>query len=61
MNEFLRKMIFSAVITSCIIYGFLGICTAYSQIRKTGFGDYRNAVEIKEKHIEIFDYKIKKP
>ncbi len=56
MKEFIRKMTASAVITSCIIFGFWGICEAYSGIRKIGFGEYRKAIDIEENGISFFDY-----
>ncbi len=58
MRDFLRKMIVSAVVTSCIIFGFFSACKAYSGIRKIGFGEYRSAIEIKGDGIRVFDYKI---
>lgn len=58
MKEFLRKMFASAVVTSCIIFGFFGVCEAYSGIRKIGFGEERYAIEIGEEGISIFDFLI---
>lgn len=55
MRDFLRKMMISAVVTSCIIFGFLSVCKAYCEIRKIGFGEYRNAIEIKDGKLKIFD------
>lgn len=59
MKEFLRKMTISIVVTSCVLFGFLALCMAYSGIREVGFGEYRNAIEIKEKEIQFFDFTIK--
>ncbi len=56
MKEFIRKMMLSAVVTSCILWGFLGICEAYSGIREVGFGEYRDAIEIEDGKIKIFDF-----
>ncbi len=56
MKDFLRKTILSAVVSSCILFGFLTACKAYEGIRQTGFGEYRNAIEITENEIKIFDY-----
>ena len=56
MKEFLRKMTASAVITSCILWGFIGFCEAYKGIRKIGFGEYREAIEIEDGKIKIFDF-----
>ena len=56
MKDFTRKMIVSAIVSLCIIFGFWAMCKAYSGIRQIGFGEIRNAVEIKEKEIRFFDY-----
>ncbi len=58
MNNFLRKMVVSAVVTACILFGFMAACKAYSEIRKIGFGEYTNAIEKKEDGLKFFDYKI---
>ena len=60
MNNFLRKMIVSAVVTACILFGFMAVCKAYSEIRKIGFGEYTNAIEYKDGEIKFFDYNINK-
>ena len=59
MSDFLRKMYLSTVISSCIIFGIAAICVSYSRIRRIGFGEYRNAVEITREEIRLFDYTIK--
>lgn len=59
MNEFLRKMIISAVVTACVLFGFMAACKAYSGIRKIGFGEYRNAIEIENREFKFFDYNYK--
>ena len=51
-------MVVSAVVTACILFGFMAACKAYSGIRKIGFGEYTNAIEIKEDGLKFFDYKI---
>ena len=56
--DFLRKMILSMVISSCILFGFWAICEAYSAIRQTGFGEYRNAIEIEDGKLKFFDFEI---
>ena len=58
MKGFFRKMIISAVVSSCVLFGFLAVCKAYSGIRKIGFGEYRSAIEIKDGEIKIFDHTI---
>ncbi len=56
MKEFIRKMYISAVISSCILFGFCACCVAYQNIRKIGFGEYRSAIEFKDGTIYFFDY-----
>ncbi len=58
MKEFIRKMYISAVVSSCILFGFWSACVAYSNIRKVGFGEYRSAIEIESGKIQIFDFEI---
>lgn len=55
MRDFIRKMYISAVVTSCIIFGFMGVCVAYSNIRNVAYGEYRNAIEIKNGKLYFFD------
>ena len=45
MKEFVRKMYSSAVVRSCLLFGFCGCCIAYQNIRQIGFGEYRNAIK----------------
>lgn len=60
MKGFFRKMCCSAVVSACIVFGFLTCCKIYMEIRETRFGEYENAIEITEQSIKIFDYDIKK-
>ena len=46
MKKFLRKFYISFVITSCVVFGFLGVCIAYENIRATEYGDTRRAIDI---------------
>lgn len=56
MREFIRKMYISAVVSSCILFGFWSVCVAYSNIREVGFGEYRSAIEIENGKIYFFDF-----
>ena len=58
MSDFFRKMYISMVISSCIVFGIAAICVSYSQIRRIGFGEYRNALEVTSEEIRILDYEI---
>ena len=55
--DFLRKMMLSFIISSCILFGFWSVCKAYESIREVGFGEYRKAIEIKDGEIKFFDFK----
>ena len=59
MRDFIRKMYISAVVSSCILFGFWSICNAYRNIRQIGFGEYRNAIELSDGRLNFFDYSIK--
>ncbi len=52
---FLRSFYISAVVIFCIFIAFFGISKAYENIRLIAFGEYRNAVEIKENELRFFD------
>ena len=56
MKEFIRKTYISAVVSSCILFGFCACCVAYRNIRQIGFGEYRNAIEYKDGNFRFFDY-----
>ena len=46
----------SFIITSCVIYGFFGVCAAYENMSKTVFGEKRAAVSIGGGKIRILDF-----
>jgi len=52
---FLRSFYITSVITICLIIAVLGSAKAYENIRRIGFGEYRNAVEIKGGNFKFFD------
>ncbi len=56
MKNGFRKFYISFVVTSCIIFGFLGVCVAFEKIHATEYGDIRRAVEIKDGTFYFFDY-----
>ena len=55
---FLKSAYLSSVIVFCFILGFSGICKAYENIRLIGFGEYRNAIEINDGKLKIFDFEV---
>ncbi len=58
MKLFFRSFYLSSVILFCLLLGFFGMAKAYENIRLIGFGEYRNAVEIEEETLKIFDLEI---
>ncbi len=58
MKNSLRKFYISFVITSCVVFGFLGVCVAYENIRFTEYGEIRRAIEIENNKFRFFDYEV---
>lgn len=56
MKDFIRKAYISAVVSSCLLFGFSGVCVAYQNIRQVGFGEYRKAIEFENGTFRFFDY-----
>ncbi len=54
---FLRTVYITSVILLCLFLGSYGAFKAYESMRRIAFGEYRNAVEITQDEIKIFDYK----
>ena len=52
---FLRSFYITAVIFICLFIAIYGMAKAYVNIRLIGFGEYRNAVEIKDGEFKFFD------
>ena len=42
----------------CLIIGIGGVCAAYENTRRIGFGEYTKAFEIKDGKIKILDFEI---
>ena len=60
LKTFFRTVYLSSTVIFCLFIGIYGISKAYENIRLIGFGEYRNAIEITEEEILIFDFRIKK-
>lgn len=56
---YIRTVKYCSLILFCLGIAFFGTAKAYENIRKTGFGEYRSAIEIGEDVIKIFDFEIK--
>ncbi len=57
-SVFLRTVYITSTILLCLFLGIYGIFSAYKSIRQIAFGEYRNAVEIKEDEIKILDFEL---
>lgn len=55
---FWRSFIISFVIVMCIYIIIAGIGESYKQIRRIGFGEYKNAVEYSDGVLYILDFTI---
>ena len=59
-NSILSRTIYlSTIIILCLFLGMYGVFSAYKNIRRIAFGEYREAIEKNEEEIKIFDYIIK--
>ena len=44
----------------CLVFGWLGIATAYENTVQVAYGEYKSAIEITDEQIRILDFVIKK-
>lgn len=58
-TTYLRVFYISFVITICIMFGWLGVATAYENTVRTAYGEYKNAVEISDGSFRILDFTVK--
>lgn len=58
LKIFIRSFYISAVIMLCLLFGSAGIAKAYSAMRLTAFGEYRQAIDFKDGKLRIFDFEI---
>ena len=52
----LRTVYITTTIFLCLIFGIYGLFSAYKNIRRLAYGEYRNAIEITEEEIKILDF-----
>lgn len=55
---FLRTTAISSVVLLSVVFGSIGVCKAYENIRLVGFGEYKNAIEISKTGIRVLDFEI---
>ena len=53
---FFRSFFLSSVVAGCLIFGIYGICEAYKNTRRIGFGEEKSAVSVGKHHIRILDW-----
>ena len=53
---FLRSFFISMVLVFCFGFGFFGMAKAYKNIRLVAYGEYVNAIELKDGVLRIFDF-----
>ena len=56
---FIRTMKITSLILICITIGIWGAVSSYEGIRKIGFGEQRQAIEIEDGALRLFDFEIK--
>ena len=56
LRTFLRSFYISSVVVFCLILGFVGVTKAYENIRLIAYGEYKNAIEIENGKLRIFDF-----
>ena len=56
LRIFFKTVYITAVIIFCLVFGITGVMKAYENIREVCFGEYRNAVEIKDGRFRFFDF-----
>lgn len=57
-KTFFRSFRITLILLTCTLTFLIGIASAYKNIRLIGFGEYRNAVEIENGNLKIFDFEI---
>lgn len=57
-KTYFRVFYISFVIIMCLMFGWIGIATAYEKTVQTAYGEYRNAVGISNGKFRILDFVI---
>ena len=56
MKLFFKSFYISLIVAACILIFCFGIGKTYENIRRIGFGEYKDAVEITAASIRILDF-----
>lgn len=57
-KTYLRAFYISWIVIMCLVFGWLGIATAYENTIQIAFGEYKQAIEITPEKIRILDFEI---
>lgn len=55
---FLRTVRITSLVLFCLAIGIWGAASSYEGIRKIGFGEERQAIEIEDGILHLFDFQI---
>lgn len=55
-RTFFRAFLISSVVLLCFCIIYIGILSSYEGIRKNGFGEDKEGIEINEDYIRILDF-----
>ena len=55
---FIRTVRITSLILFCLVIGIWGAASSYKGIRKIGFGEERQAIEIEDGTLRLFDFEI---
>ncbi len=58
-RTYIRTFYITWVLILCLMLGFGGIAKAYENTVRTGFGEYKKAVEISDGTLRILDFEIR--
>ncbi len=58
-KTYFRTLYITLVILLCLSLGWIGVSTAYENIVRVAYGEYKKAIEINEDTIRILDFVIK--
>lgn len=57
-KTYFRTLYLSLIIMSCLLFGWIGISSAYENTVEIAFGEQKKAIEITRDKIRILDFEI---
>lgn len=58
-KTYFRTFYITWIVIMCLVFGWLGIATAYENTVQIAYGEYKKAIEISDEEIRILDFVIK--